>query len=296
MSADLIVHPVVVRAIGGLLFVAGIPAQERGDGVADVQVRVLRSLHRKPDFLWPKTVESMKGLSVRCTLSYLIDRQRKATRRRRLGDVGVVVENPDDHEAQTRRPSERHPLDLQKVRTIVRAYLEQSNMPAEDARILEGLLNDEDQAQIGKEIGLSHQQVRDRVRKFRTAFRIEAAALGAGALAVFLFLRALGGPHVPRYYPHAEDVALKDASPQQIAADLRERARPSCRNAKWAPCLALLNAAADLDPDGDGADEIQAVRDRAQSELEDETRGRDAKTGLPLPTPKSPRPQAPVPR
>jgi hypothetical protein len=176
---------------------------------------------------------------------------------------------------------------------LLEEYLRESPKADIDARIIEGFLNDEDQAEIGKAVGLSHQQVRDRVRTIRAIFGVKAASvLGVGALAVLLLLRSPDVPSYPRYYSH-DEVTLKDATPQQLAGDLRERARPLCQKEEWLDCLVLLDAARTLDPEGDRALAIQGARDRAAAGLQD-MHEYDAKPGLgprrkaPKPAPKAP--------
>jgi DNA-directed RNA polymerase specialized sigma24 family protein len=291
-AVDLIADPQVVLLIAGILRADRVATQDLEDEIGNVQRRMLKSLRNKLAVFWPVNVDEMKGLAVTCTRSQLVDRFRVAKRKRKIGDVGNVVEDPDAHAASSRRASERDPLDHQKLVTFLDEHLKKSPKADIDARIFEGWLNDEDQAEIAKAVGLSHQQIRDRVRSIRALLYGELAVLAATTAAVFLWLRSPNIPDGPHFYPHGDDVALRDATPLELAADLRERARPRCQKAQWNDCLPLINAAAWLDPEGDRAPAIQAVRDRAATEIEDNLRERESKFGPPPPRPKAPK-QAP---
>jgi DNA-directed RNA polymerase specialized sigma24 family protein len=287
MSAKLLTHADVTKTIARILRCAGVRAQDMGDGVADVQVRILHALRNRPQLLWPTTVEAWKALGIRATKSHLYDQWKKAKRRAELGDVGVVVENSDEHAAETRRLSERDPLDHEKGLKLLDEILTESKKGDLDARILDALLDDKDQAEIAAELGLSHQQVRDRVRVLRATFGAKVTAvLGAGALGLFLLLK---GPTEPRYYALAPDTVFTEASPEEESADLRDMARQSCQASSWDRCIELLDEAARLDPAGDQAPAIQAVRDRVAQERNDELRQEEAK---PHPAPTAP-PKAP---
>jgi hypothetical protein len=237
--------------------------------------------------MWPATVDAWKGLAITATKSFLFDRWKKAKRRAKLGDAGVVVEDADTHVAETRRLSERDPLDHKKGLQLLDEFLAESKKGDLDARILDALMDDKDQAEIALELGLTHQQVRDRVRVIRATFGAKVTAfLGAGALGLFLLLR---GPAEPRYVAVGPDTVFTDASPEAEAAHLRDMAREPCRASKWDRCVDLLDQAARLDPAGDKAPEIQAVRDRVAQDLNDQLREREAKPGSHPQAPKAPK-------
>jgi DNA-directed RNA polymerase specialized sigma24 family protein len=298
MSADLVTHPEVVRAIVRILRRAGVAQQDTNDGVGDVQLRILKWMRLRPKFRWPKTVEEMKALAIRATKTELLDRWKKAKRRKAKGDAGAIVEDPDSHAAESRPSSEREPIDQKRFIELLRRVLDEREKGDIDARILDLLVDDEDQASIGEKLGLSHQQVRDRLRSMRAAFALAMTATFSvgGALVILLALRVPQGPTPTRYYQPSTDVAFNEASPDKVAAEEREQARAPCRSADWDKCLDLLDAAAQLDPQGDQAREIQAVRDAAQQFKDDDLREREVKFGpnAPKAPPKAPKP-APAP-
>jgi hypothetical protein len=59
----------------------------------------------------------------------------------------------------------------------------------------------------------------------------------------------------------------------QVAHGMRARAMSACDDARWSDCLLGLNQAAALDPEGDTADDVTALRRRAQAALDEKKRG-----------------------
>jgi hypothetical protein len=257
-----------------------------------VQVRILHSLRNKLQALWPKTVDEWKGLAITSTKSFLFDRWKKAKRRAKRGNAGLLVEDVEAHAAEPRGSGERDPIDQKKGLQLLDEFLAERHKGDLDARILDLMADDKDAAEIAADLGLTHQQVRDRIRAMRAAFAAKATAVfGSGALLLLLLLR--GGPTEPRYYALGPDPVFTDATPEEVSADLRDQARAPCRNAEWSRCIELLDAARELDPAGDQAPEIQAVRDRVAQELDDRLRQREAKphgptAPRPAPAPKKP--------
>ncbi|HLK37423.1 MAG TPA: hypothetical protein VKU41_11775 [Polyangiaceae bacterium] len=86
-----------------------------------------------------------------------------------------------------------------------------------------------------------------------------AAAASFGALA--------GGSLVAALEPAGVVTAPRPARPSPeilaAAADLRRQASTACDAKQWAVCLADLDAARAVDPDGDDEPVVQAVRGRA---------------------------------
>jgi DNA-directed RNA polymerase specialized sigma24 family protein len=287
MSAELLAHPDVVKACTGILRGGGIAPQDLGDAVSEVQVRVLHSLRNKLQMMWPQTVESWKALTIRSTQTYLFDRTKKA-RRRGKTDAGAC-ETPDDHAARPRRPSERDPLDQKLAMGVLAEHLAESKDAATDLEIVDRLQAGQDQAEIAAELGLTHQQVRDRVRAIRKSFRRRlAGAIGTVAAAGFALFMVLQ-PSEPEAWthvavtphPNAPEVVVTEVPPARLAAEIRDRARGACRSSEWSDCLELLDAAAERDPAGDQAPEIQAARDAATSGVNDSLRQMEAKPQRP---------------
>jgi len=288
--ADQLAHPEVTAAISRILRSAGIRAQDMEDGVANVQVKVLKSLSKKPFVKWPQDPGAWKGLAITSTKTYLIDRWRKAARDKKKGDVGLKVEDADTFELIMRRASERHPLDHQRALQLVEQVLGETSNRALMERILEAIVNDESHVQVAEEMGLKPQQVADKWRFFRADFRAKVATvLGGGALAILgVLLTGRERPGEHRYYQHGPEVALHDATPLEVAAELRDEAKDLCvDHGNWDRCLELLNAAWRLDPEGDRSPSVQAMRDLAVQGQSDERHDRVHNPELPAhpPTP-----------
>jgi hypothetical protein len=116
-----------------------------------------------------------------------------------------------------------------------------------------------------------------------------AATVTVGAAALVTALQPAPEPHAPPAPtaspstpgPSPSVVPSPTAAPDLIAAaDLRGRAAAACEAAQWSACLARLDQARALDPAGDGAPSVQAIRAQA-------TRG--ALDELPLKPSRSPK-------
>jgi hypothetical protein len=282
MPAELLAHPDVVQAITRVIR-GDIARQDQPDAVGEVQLRVLHSLRNKPQLLWPQTLESWKALAIRSAQTWLFDRSKKAKRRKK-SDAGTI-EQPDEHADRARRPSEREPLDQKLAMGLFAEHLADSKHPEVDLEIVDRLQAGQDQAEIAVEMGMTHQQIRDRVRALRKSFRLRlTGAVGAVAAAGFAFFMIFGSPgERPKSQlanaPHhlAPDAVLGETPPAELATDLRNEARGVCRNGEWRRCLDLLDDAAELDPSGDQAPEIQAARDVATQGFNDALRQERAK-------------------
>jgi DNA-directed RNA polymerase specialized sigma24 family protein len=267
--ADLLAHPDVVEVITRILRRFRVGTQDVGDGVADVQRRVLYSLRNKPLLLWPKDLAEWKRLAVRGTKHELIDRARKAKRRRELGDEGLVAPEPDTSAAEGRRHTERHPIDHARGMELLEQLLKENPNGETWRTILDGLCDDKDQAEIAKELGLSHQKVRDETRTMRARFHAKVVtALGAGALAAALFLKP-SNPNVgagrPPERPETTASSSPPLTPEQAAkvAALRATGHAKALEKDWAACWEAYFEAERIDPEGtspEALDEASACK------------------------------------
>jgi hypothetical protein len=92
----------------------------------------------------------------------------------------------------------------------------------------------------------------------RPSFAWLAAAASVGAVAGGSLMAALERPDVataPPHKPSQTDVAS--------AAELRRQAAVACDTKEWSACLADLEKARAVDPDGDGAPEVKSLREQA---------------------------------
>jgi DNA-directed RNA polymerase specialized sigma24 family protein len=281
--ADLLAHPEVVELISRILRRFRVPSQDLKDGVADVQRRILYSLRNKPLFVWPKDLAEWKRLAVRGTKHELIDRARKAKRRKELGDEGLQVPEPDAAVAEGRRPSERHAIDHARAMKLIEQLLAENPNGETWRKILDGLCDDKDQAEIAKELGLSHQKVRDETRTMRARFHQKVAvALGTGALiaAVALMPRNenVGKGRPETEHPATSAPAKPPLTPEQTrhVAELRATGHARALEKDWAHCFAAYLEAERMDPES-VPQEAKEEADMCKREL-DET---DAAPGIP---------------
>jgi DNA-directed RNA polymerase specialized sigma24 family protein len=253
---ELLTHPEVIATIVYILRSARIPTQELQDGVQQVELKMLQSQRNKPQFLWPNTLPAMKALARKTAETYVIDRWRKNNVDMKAGNLGLIVEDLDEHEAPSRHPSERHPMDHKTAFDLLEEVVTKSKQPELTRRVVEGLYEGKGQTEIATELGLPAREIRDHVAQIRRRFsRIRDSVLGVGALSVGLFfgVRAL----------HPGDGGVATGVPHKSAAELRNEAEPFCRRAEWDECLRRLDSAAELDPRGDRTPEIRKVRDEA---------------------------------
>jgi DNA-directed RNA polymerase specialized sigma24 family protein len=262
---ELLTHPEVIATIVYILRRARIPMQEIDDGVQQVELRMLKSQRNKPQFLWPSTLPAMKALARKTTKTHVIDLWRKKNVDMEAGNVGLVIEDLDDHAAPSRHPSERHPMDQKTALGLLDEVVTASEKPELTRLLVEGLYEGKGQAEIAAELGLRPREIRDHVAQIRRRLaRIRDSMLGVGALSVGLVLmtaRAL----------HPSDGQVGSGVPDKSAVELRKEAEPFCQRADWDPCLRLLNSAAELDPVGDRTPKIRKVReDAARRQKRDE--------------------------
>lgn len=111
--------------------------------------------------------------------------------------------------------------------------------------------------------------VRQRVSRMRRFLRERwkaeialVAALGVLALVVWRLVR---GPELPE--AQREPTPEPSAEPVRRAAELRREAGKRCDEGRWVACLRGLDDAKALDPEGDRAPEIGALRKRAEDAL-----------------------------
>ena len=71
----------------------------------------------------------------------------------------------------------------------------------------------------------------------------------------------VGSPPPPT--PPRPEPVVPSADPLAAAAELRRKAAAACDAKQWSACLAALDEARALDPDGDGASTVKSLREKA---------------------------------
>ena len=128
----MLTHKDVVRTIESALTRRGIPRQDREDGVANVQVRALERLRKRPA---PADLPGWKKLCHVIAVAYAKDVRRKHERRAEY-DQGPC-EDPDAHVADLHHELRRHPVDSQRLLDILETHLRQAKVPDLAFTILE---------------------------------------------------------------------------------------------------------------------------------------------------------------
>jgi DNA-directed RNA polymerase specialized sigma24 family protein len=289
-AADLLTHPELVALVRGILR-GFMPMQDIGDGLADVQEKIIRRQRFRPDLFWPKDLDEYKRLSVKVTRHYLIDRFRKARRRAQIEGADVVRE-PDTHAAPRLEPSALYPAEaLAELRVYERIVGKAKRGDVLVEIFRRRIVLGENDAEIARHVGMTHQQVRDAVSNVRKEYRrlravvVTVGSAGAVACALFVvfWLRGLSSFVQPNTlaavgHPHPDEV-IHEMDALEQAKDIRRSARDACRSFEWSECRDLLDLAAERDPAGDLAPEVQAARDAATKVINDELRTGVAKHG-----------------
>jgi hypothetical protein len=117
-----------------------------------------------------------------------------------------------------------------------------------------------------------HAAERDRRRRPVPLVAWLAAAATATVVggALYATLHRTPGPAIGPVPPEPTTPApLPSAVPDLVAAvELRRLAAVACNAQQWSACLARLDEARAVDPDGDGATPVKTLRDRAIQELD----------------------------
>lgn len=148
---------------------------------------------------------------------------------------------------------------------------------------------------IAAEEAVAPATMRQRVSRLRRQMRerwlAELAAVAALGVLLFVAWRwwkrdelAIAPERLPAPTAPAPEAPLRRAN------QLREEARRACDEARWAECLRSLDDARALDPEGDAAEAMRALRKQADDALRPPPLAppSQAPTGLPAPTSKPP--------
>lgn len=120
--------------------------------------------------------------------------------------------------------------------------------------------------QIAAEEQIEAATVRQRVSRMRRWMKEQWIAELAAACAIvalgFFVWRWLRTEPLP--------VGPEPKGPQERAFEMRREALDACKRSEFQPCLDGLDRAKEIDPNGDGSDEVKQARERAAKALEEE--------------------------
>jgi DNA-directed RNA polymerase specialized sigma24 family protein len=245
----------VVKPLRGKLLRLGVAFQDRGDAVAEVQARAIKSTHGKR---LPATVEEWRNLCLTIAKRMIITDCRRQERRGRWH--AGLCEKPDDTTPPEPEPWRRNPAEAAEYLRILKAQFEAGEMPEHGETILQRTADGETARRIGKDLGLSQRAVEKRLERMRKLFSAKLASLG---MLVMMLLVAI-------FFAMPMESVVSRPLPQETPEMLRHEALEACDAAQWRECLDELDAAKSLDPAGDDAPEIRDARERAERALADQ--------------------------
>lgn len=289
-TASLLGHPEVKKLVTGIAR-RYVRNQDVEDIYGEALAKVLEWRASQPALFAADDLEACKAVAGNATRWVVVDRARKEKRRRKT-DAGLTVDDADACATPDLHPGALDPIDVKRALERFEQDVAASPNPEVIGEIFERLLSGEDQAQIAREMGMGHQEVRDRVRKVRAGSKQAWAAalgiVGGGALygiAAFLLASLTFSSHVEPHRSVAAGVRYEgsqvatEIDPAVQAGEIRARASAECRERRFDECLADLDLAAALDPMGDQTPEVQTARDYASMKTEDQLRSMTAKPG-----------------
>jgi DNA-directed RNA polymerase specialized sigma24 family protein len=254
----------VQTAIRARLRNRGVWAQDIEDVAQDVTAELL--FMKDP----PADLDGCIRLARRAVNDESIDLSRKGSRR---GEYNLgPTPHADLHTgADHASPEICHPIDRQRQIALLSEKVAEGVLTERDAQLL--LLDGQgaNAVEIGRELKLAPQTVRNSLSRAKNVVRSAWASRLKGPLALFglllmaWWLKKEHDEHAERerqLYEIHPDVpfAPPPPTPEQRAAQLRDEARDACANGRWLTCRADLDDASKLDPAGEARPEVQRMR------------------------------------
>jgi DNA-directed RNA polymerase specialized sigma24 family protein len=171
----LLTHLEVDRGVCGTLVKMGWEQQDLCDGLQEVRCRAIKAFHKGLEP--PATVGEMKAYCARIARNYVIDLWLQKAQDEEDGDAGLC-EDPDEFFPLTGAHEERDPVDAKRELAVARSLFERGEMPAKGEAILEGVAWRIPYKKLGRELRLTAETVRSRLRTMREVFGEEIEALG----------------------------------------------------------------------------------------------------------------------
>jgi DNA-directed RNA polymerase specialized sigma24 family protein len=263
--AEHVTSPDVQRAIASQLQACGVAPKNVPDAAQDVTLELL--VKRNP----PADMAGCLALARHIARQRAIDHLRKNKRRGKY-DVGLT-DTPDDHTAADHAsPELTDPLDRKKQLELIEEKRADGSISEKAARILELDAQGLSAVEVGKEVNLAPQTVRNTLSAVKRELRVAwAKRVGSvlGALCALWLIVWAARPRedqVASPPPPEPSTSVQSAEPQgtqeaqRRGAELRERAIEACKRAAFDACRRDLDDARTLDPAGEAAPRVQAAR------------------------------------
>jgi DNA-directed RNA polymerase specialized sigma24 family protein len=251
--------------------------------VEDMVQAVLAELlpYRDP----PETIEGLIALGIRILKNDVFDHYRH---RETVRDVEV---RPRD-EALDETVADRAPadgwdeVDTKKRVKVVEHLVAQGKLTAGDVEVLERSETEGFRA-LAEELGTNENALRVKTHRKRALLEkhwVRYAAFGLPGLALILLMIEAAQPPPPVGAARPWTGTPDEPTPEEQAAALRANAEHACGAAQWQECLDKLDEARGLDPDGDNAPKVQALRAQAHAGIVPAPSSTPARSHAPAPS------------
>jgi DNA-directed RNA polymerase specialized sigma24 family protein len=174
----LLVHREVDRAVCGTLVKMGQEQQDLCDGLQEVRLRAIQAFSRRKDRTPPLgTVDEMKAFCACIARNYVIDLWRKREDAEEHGDAGLC-EDPDEFFPLPGTYEERDPVDAKRQLAVAKSLFDRGRMPTAGQAILEGVAWRIPYKKLARELHLTVDTVKSRLKEMRRVFGDEIDQLG----------------------------------------------------------------------------------------------------------------------
>ena len=167
-----------------------------------------------------------------------------------------------------------HPIDRARQIALLREKLDDGSLSARDAQLLALDADGADAIEIGQELNLAPQTVRNALSRAKGVVRAawNSRLKGPLALLAVLLLSWWAKREHDRRAQRDRNDIHQDAPfapplpPMERADRLRHDARDACADRDWMKCIEELDDAKKLDPAGEERPEVQEMRQRIENE------------------------------
>ena len=264
-------HPEVVRVIRAIMLVFRLPEQNRGDDIADVQERALKTT---PPGERPTDIPGWKALVRK--VAYNVGREKVKELCRHGKYNKGATDGADDHAKASLSILEPH--ERAKIREIVEEVLREEAGGKHTGAMLGDMMTGAPPRETAKDAGIPSSQMRKKTSALRELMRNRFVQAGIG---VATLLAVFGGGFAgydyyeqvqldqsfdatcapPRtWHRSVEWLPLYDLPPADKAAALRDKATGECAAKDWEGCQRDLDMAAVWDPSGEKLPDVKAMR------------------------------------
>jgi hypothetical protein len=263
----------VVAAIGNALRKYGQRDQDLEDGRQTVWKKALEwkaKVKAEDPEMVPTTLQGTKAVCI-----VIAHRHGASEYRRKKRDEKRIDASQTDAADQVAIPIDERFDVIDRKRLI---ELLDKTVPDHQRELFEDLAADVPQPTMAEERNVSHDRVRKQIEKGRSRYRKAISAknmailLASGAIGIWIAAGVGGGVGKGRPEPAGSqevEEPEKKLTGKELATDLRRTAFERCEKKQWRECLVAFDDAEDIDPEGDQAEEVRAMHEKARRESGD---------------------------